>query len=74
MGCCKSKRNSNNKSGNDAYIDIENQEKQLQENLYSSVEKEDQRVKDRPEVFPQIEVHTVFGDSYLILKFFDLCS
>ena len=38
---------------------------------FSSVERDDQRVKDRPEVFPQTEVHTVFGDSYLLLKFLE---
>ena len=39
--------------------------------MFSSVERDDQRVKDRPEVFPQTEVHTVFGDSYLLLKFLE---
>lgn len=38
---------------------------------FSSVEKEDQRVKNRPEVLPQTEVHTIFGDSYLLLKFLE---
>ena len=38
---------------------------------FSSVEKSDVRIKDRPEVIPQTEVHTVFGDSYLLLKFLE---
>jgi len=39
--------------------------------MFSAVERDDQRVKGRPEVFPQTEVHTVFGDSYLLLKFLE---
>ena len=38
---------------------------------FSAVEREDERVRDRPEVFPETEVHTVFGDSYLLLKFLE---
>ena len=38
---------------------------------FSSVEKGDQRVNNHPEVFPHTEVHTVFGDSYLLLKFLE---
>ena len=38
---------------------------------FSPLEKEDQRVKSRPEIFSQPEVHTVFGDSYLLLKFLE---
>ena len=38
---------------------------------FSSVEKSDVRIKNRPEVIPQTEVHTVFGDSYLLLKFLE---
>lgn len=36
---------------------------------FSPVEKTDVRIKNRPEVIPQTEVHTVFGDSFLLLKF-----
>ena len=38
---------------------------------FSTVEKEDHRLKNRPEVLPRTEVHTVFGDSYLLLKFLE---
>ena len=44
MGCCKSKRNSNNKSGVDSYIDIENQEKELQDILHE-IDKEMMKIK-----------------------------
>ncbi len=36
---------------------------------FSSVERTDDRIKNRPEVATQAEVHTVFGDSYLLLRF-----
>ena len=37
--------------------------------MFSTVEKEDQWVKDYSEIFPQTEIRAVFGDSYLFLRF-----
>ena len=38
---------------------------------FSPVEQADCRIKNRPELIPQTEVHTVFGDSYLLLMFLE---
>ena len=38
---------------------------------FSPVEQADCRIKNRPELISQTEVHTVFGDSYLLLMFLE---
>lgn len=40
---------------------------------FSSVEKDDPRI-NADEIFPQTEIHTVFGDAYLLLKFLEKCG
>lgn len=40
-------------------------------NSFSSVERDDPRIHDNHEIFPQPVIHTVFGDSYLLLKFLE---
>ena len=38
---------------------------------FESVDKDDPRVKNREDLFPATEIHTVFGDSYLLLSFLE---
>jgi len=40
-----------------------------QTDTFNPVERNDTRIEKQPEVFPQTEIHTVFGDSYLLLMF-----
>ena len=40
---------------------------------FSSVEKDDPRINGET-LFPQTEIHTVFGDAYLLLRFLEKCG
>ena len=40
---------------------------------FSSVEKDDPRINGEV-LFPQTEIHTVFGDAYLLLRFLEKCG
>ena len=42
-------------------------------NSFSPVKKEDSRINGEI-LFPQTEIHTVFGDAYLLLNFLDKCG
>ena len=40
---------------------------------FSSVDKEDPRISEQ-DLFPKTEIHTVFGDTYLLLQFLENCG
>jgi len=42
-----------------------------QTDTFVPVERDDARIEKQPEFFPQTEIHTVFGDSYLLLMFLE---
>lgn len=42
--------------------------------VFTPVNREDPRAESLPGVYPQTEIHTVFGDSYLLLKFLENCG
>lgn len=41
---------------------------------FSSVERSDIRMKDHLDIYTDPEVHTVFGDSYLLMKYLEKCG
>lgn len=38
---------------------------------FETVERDDPRIQDREDLFPNAEIHTIFGDSYLLLSFLE---
>ena len=38
---------------------------------FEAVEKSDPRIQGREDLFPATEIHTIFGDSYLLLSFLE---
>ena len=38
---------------------------------FSTVDRDDPRISSRDDLFPEPEIHTIFGDTYLLLKFME---
>lgn len=41
---------------------------------FETVERDDPRIKGHKDLFPATEIHTIFGDTYLLLSFLERCG